>query len=167
MSDVLIYGIGNPGRQDDSLGVAFARQMEDWATNINLNIDIEYNYQLNVEDAARISDHKLVIFVDASKENIENFCLTRIIPKASNTVLSHLIDPESILFLCKELFNVQPEAYLLHIKGFEWEVGEPITDNALQNLKLAIKEIQDIMCQNLPLKEIVLNLDNIVLPVRL
>ncbi len=167
MSDILIFGIGNPGRQDDSLGIAFARQMEDWVTNINLNIDIEYNYQLNVEDAARIADHKLVIFADASKENIDNFCLTHVIPKASNTVLSHSVNPESILFLCKELFNVQPDAYIVHIKGYDWEFGEPITPNALKNLELAIKELKTVLQQDLSLKDIILNLDNIILPVKL
>jgi hydrogenase maturation protease len=167
MSEILVYGIGNPGRQDDSIGVMFARRMEDWATGNNLNIDIEYNFQLNIEDAARISIHKMVIFADASKENIENFCLTRIKPKASDTSLSHSVSPESVLFLCDELFNVMPDTYIVRIKGYEWEFGEPVTNKALNNLELAIKEIQSAFQQGLTVSEIILNLENIILPVNL
>jgi hydrogenase maturation protease len=161
MSDILIYGIGNPGRQDDSLGVTFATRMEDWVTTNNLNIDIEYNYQLNIEDAARISLHKIVIFADASKENIENFVVSRVLPKASNNSLSHSVNPESILFLCKELFNCQPEVYMVHIKGYEWELGKPVTGMALKNLELAFKKIQDVFIQELSFKELIVNIDTI------
>jgi hydrogenase maturation protease len=167
MSEILIYGIGNPGRQDDSIGVMFARRMEDWATGNNLNIDIEYNFQLNIEDAARISNNKMVIFADASKENIENFCLTRIKPKAIDISLSHSVSPESVLFLCDELFHVMPNAYIVHIKGYEWEFGEPVTNKALKNIELALKEIQSAFQQGLTASEIILNLENIILPVNL
>jgi Ni,Fe-hydrogenase maturation factor len=161
MSDILIYGIGNPGRQDDSLGVTFATLMEDWVTTNNLNIDIEYNYQLNIEDAARISLHKIVIFADASKESIENFVVSRVFPKASNDSLSHSVNPESILFVCKELFTCQPDAFIVHIKGYEWEFGEPATVNALNNLELAFKEIQNILQKEFTIKELIANLDTI------
>jgi Ni,Fe-hydrogenase maturation factor len=164
MRDILIYGIGNPGRQDDSLGVSFATCMEDWVTKNNLDIDVEYNYQLNVEDAARISLHKLVIFADATKEIIEKYYITRVIAKASNGILSHAVNPESILFLCKELFAYQPEAFVFHIKGYEWEFGEPVTKNALNNLQLALKEIQNILKHEIIIEKLVNSLDNIVMP---
>lgn len=163
MSGILIYGIGNPGRQDDSLGVAFATKFEEWATSINLSIDIDYNFQLSIEDAARISGHKLVIFVDASKEKIEDYCLTRIQPVPSSTATTHSISPESILFLCKELFDLQPAAFIVHIKGYEWEFGEPLTEKAQNNLAKAIEKMKNILQQDLPIEEIIKNLDNIVL----
>jgi hydrogenase maturation protease len=167
MSDILIYGIGNPGRQDDSIGVTFARRFEDWSLLSSLNVDIEYNYQLNIEDAARISAHKMVIFVDASQENIENYCITRVKPKPSDAQLSHSVNPESVLFLCKELFKVLPSAYILHIKGYKWEFGEPVSEKALNNLELAFNELKMIIRQDLTVREVMSNIENIILPVNL
>ena len=66
---ILIFGYGNPGRQDDGLGVAIAERIEGWARQVSqTNIEVDSNYQLNIEDASNISEHDIVYFVDASKE---------------------------------------------------------------------------------------------------
>ena len=77
---VLVFGIGNPGRQDDGLGPALVEQAEkllpgQLSSASNLQIDYDANYQLNVEDAETISAYDLVYFVDASKAEIET-CLS-------------------------------------------------------------------------------------------
>ena len=43
----IILGIGNNGRQDDGLGWAFLDFLEEQ----NTTIDLEYRYQLQIEDA--------------------------------------------------------------------------------------------------------------------
>ena len=40
------------------------------------DIETDSNYQLNIEDAARISAFDLVIFADATKENIKGYAFT-------------------------------------------------------------------------------------------
>ena len=45
---VLVYGYGNPGRQDDALGNEMIEKIKEWATkNHFTNIETESNYQLN------------------------------------------------------------------------------------------------------------------------
>ena len=66
---VLIYGYGNPGRQDDGLGNEFVEIMEKWIADEGIkNVFTDSNYQLNIEDADTISSKDIVVFVDATIE---------------------------------------------------------------------------------------------------
>ncbi|MFL7814309.1 MAG: Ni/Fe hydrogenase, partial [Anaerolineales bacterium] len=76
---VLVYGYGNPGRQDDGLGIALVDKLEEWASQQGLDgVQFENNYQLNIEDAEAISGKDLVIFADASEEEIVDFCFSEV-----------------------------------------------------------------------------------------
>jgi hydrogenase maturation protease len=139
-SSILIYGIGNPSRQDDALGVLFTDAMREWAESMKLsNITFDSNYQLNVEDALDISEKDLVIFVDASVEPIEDFLFRPLKSSKTITFTTHSLKPESVIALCNELFGKKPKAYLLTIKGYSWELSEPMTERARANLGEALK----------------------------
>jgi len=63
----LVYGYGNPGRQDDALGILLAERVERWLTMHPVEgVVTDSNYQLNIEDAATIAAFDRVIFADAS-----------------------------------------------------------------------------------------------------
>ena len=71
---ILIYGYGNPGRQDDGLGNAFTNRIQEWVAIEGLHdFHFDSNYQLNIEDAEAISNMDLVIFADASEEEIVKY----------------------------------------------------------------------------------------------
>ncbi|MBP6978979.1 MAG: hypothetical protein KBB71_11770, partial [Lentimicrobiaceae bacterium] len=83
---ILIYGYGNPGRQDDGLGNAFIEEIAVWIRENGIqDVELEADYQLNVEDALTIADKEIVILVDASiEEDIEDFKLTRVDPSGAS-----------------------------------------------------------------------------------
>lgn len=140
---ILIYGYGNPGRQDDGLGNAFVQRLEEWVNQEQIpGFEFDSNYQLNIEDAANIADKDMVIFVDASEEDIEDFILTPIDETAQVTFTTHAASPGYIVKLCRELYNHVPESYLLHIKGYTWEFREGLSERAIQNLDKALKSMQ-------------------------
>ncbi|MBS3750566.1 MAG: hydrogenase maturation protease [Anaerolineales bacterium] len=143
---ILVYGYGNPGRQDDGLGVALVEKLESWAAERQLTgISFENNYQLNIEDAEAISDKDLVIFVDASREDIDDFCLTEVDGSGKLSFTTHAASPDYIVKLCRELFDSQPRALLLHIKGYEWDLKEGLTEPARDNLEKAEPYLQNIL----------------------
>lgn len=144
MKKTLIYGYGNPGRQDDALGVIFAEKIELWAKENGFGfINIETNYQLNIEDASTISEYEQVIFADASKEeHIESFLYQKLQPSARVEFTMHSVSPAFILHLCESIFNRLPRAYLLQIRGFEWELREGLSIRASQNLENALQELK-------------------------
>ena len=143
---ILLYGYGNPGRQDDGLGIAFVDRIKEWVNAEGLTgFDFDSNYQLNIEDAATIAEKDIVIFADASVEDMDDFCLSAVDGTKNVTFTTHAASPGYIVQLCEELFDRHPPVYLLHIKGYEWEFMEGLTGQAQKNLDAAIEYFQDLL----------------------
>ena len=137
---ILIYGYGNPGRQDDGLGNAFTNRIQEWVAIEGLHdFHFDSNYQLNIEDAEAISNMDLVIFADASEEEIDDFCLSKVDGTSGVSFTTHAASPGYIVKLCEEIFNKKPLVLLLHIKGYEWEFKEGISEKATANLNAALR----------------------------
>ncbi|MCX6985726.1 MAG: hydrogenase maturation protease [Lentisphaerae bacterium] len=145
-SRILIYGIGNPSRQDDALGIVFVEKLQEWADREKLeNISFDSNYQLNIEDAYDVSEKDVLVFVDASVEPIDGFFFRQIFPGDSISISTHSMSPESVLSLSEELYGKKPSAFLLTIKGFSWELDASMTDKAVKNLNSAIVFVMDLL----------------------
>lgn len=144
--NILIYGFGNPGRQDDGLGIYLSEKIESWIKKENLDsIKVDCNYQLNIEDVAEIADKDLVVFVDASKEEISDFIFTEVRPSAVTEYTTHAVSPSYIYYLCDIIYNKTPDTYLLHVKGYKWDFLEEITDEAKNNLSKAYDFLKDFI----------------------
>ena len=155
MNEILIYGIGNPARQDDALGIIFIEKLEKWAVdNLITNLCFDTNYQLNIEDSASIKEKKLVLFVDASSESVESFSIKKIYPDFNMSISSHHVTPETLLELSKELFHKTPSAYLLEIKGYRWKLNKKITLKALKNLNCAYQFLTHLIMESQTLEDI-------------
>ncbi|MBU0487774.1 MAG: hydrogenase maturation protease [Bacteroidetes bacterium] len=143
--EILVYGYGNPGRQDDGLGPEFIARLEEWVKEEDYtNIELDSNYQLNIEDADTISSKDIVIFVDATTEEIDDFVLTTVVPNdATIEFTMHAVSSSFIIDLCQKLYNKYPETYLLHIKGYKWELQEGLTEKAEENLCIALAYMKD------------------------
>lgn len=136
-SGILIIGVGNSGRNDDGLGWKFVDIV---SQTIQGYFDIEYRYQLQVEDADLVSKYNKVIFADASQAAIQNGF--EIIPckKAGHYFFSsHLQTPEAILYLTEMLFNKNPEAFTVAIEGKNWGLGKSLSKEAEKNLEKALE----------------------------
>jgi hydrogenase maturation protease len=142
---ILIYAFGNPGRQDDGLGNRFVEELEPWLKeNGHDQVTTESNYQLNIEDADNIKDKDIVVFVDASIEDIDDYHLGIVEPSEGRSEFTmHAASPAYILALCIKLYQKHPETYLLQIRGYEWEFLEKLSPRAEQNLSLALGFIRE------------------------
>ena len=139
---VLVYGYGNPGRQDDSLGIEMVKKIDEWVEEHHItNIETDTNFQLNVEDAELISKKDVVVFVDATKEDeVHEFKFTHL--ESSPTKIDftmHAVSPEYVLHVCQDLFKKTPRTCVMAIKGYGWELKEGLTDNAKLNLEQAFQ----------------------------
>jgi hydrogenase maturation protease len=136
---VLVLGYGNPGRQDDGLGPAAAEAIEQWQL---AGVTVETNYLLNIEDALEAVEHDVVLFVDATMEGDEPFTMRRIEPAGAMTFTTHFVRPEIILAICQYCYDRVPEAWVLGIRGYEFELIEELTERARRNLGLALGHVQ-------------------------
>jgi len=130
----LLLAYGNPGRRDDGLGPALAARLEALALP---GVQIESDYQLNLEDAALLRECFIVIFADAGTCGPEPFLFSEIEPLAGPLgFTSHALSPQHLLALCRELYAYTPKAYLLEIRGYEFnEFGEGLSPQAERNLE--------------------------------
>ncbi|NTV84479.1 MAG: hypothetical protein HGA23_09305, partial [Bacteroidales bacterium] len=101
-------------------------------------IGFDSNYQLNIEDAEAISVNDLVIFADASTEDIEDFIFTEVSGERDVAFTTHAASPGYIVKLCNDLFGKCPKVHLLHIKGYQWEFKEGLSEKAELNLQKAL-----------------------------
>ena len=184
---ILIYGIGNPGRQDDGLGTLLVEEIQHAAIpgasipGIHHEFSFDANYQLNIEDAEAISRHDIVVFADASLGGGADGCapgaadnagaaedadaadtaaggntrspddspfrLYAIGPEPTASFSTHSVSPGGIVALCYELYDARPKAYMLAIRGYEWEVNEPLSERAEANLNAAVQFLTEALGQ--------------------
>ena len=131
---ILVIGYGNPGRQDDGLGPAAIAEIE----NMGLpNLTAFDNYQLNIEDALDVAAHDIVWFIDAAKTG-PSYSVRAVSPSSSIEFTSHIVRPETILAIAGQCYGGSPQAFLLAIRGYEFEFIEALTPAARQNLDAAL-----------------------------
>ena len=143
---ILLIAYGNPGRQDDGLGPELAERL----AKLQLaNIEIDSDYQLTVEHALDISRVDVVIFVDATKEDIEPYYFRPLTFDESATDLgfsTHSISPQAVLKLSDELFASKAKAYILGIRGYEFlQIEEGLSALAISNLNQAEMFIKTLL----------------------
>ena len=136
---VLILGYGNPGRGDDGLGPSASAEIGalGWP-----HVTAHDNYQLNIEDALDVATHTVVWFVDAARSGPSPFTITTLAPAASLEFTSHLVRPEAILALAHQYYGATPRAFLMGIRGYEFEFVEGLTAAATDNLQRAVERIK-------------------------
>ena len=141
---LLILGWGNPGRGDDGLGPALTRMLGE---RFGGAVDAESDYQLQVEDAAECAEHRRVIFVDADRAGPEPFSCRRVEPSAAPLGFSsHSVSPGALLAITRELFGRQPEAWLVGVRGYEFdEFHEGLSARARANLAAAADYLSEAL----------------------
>jgi hydrogenase maturation protease len=162
---ILILGYGNPGRQDDGLGPAFVNKVN----SLNLpHVSVDADYQLNIEDGATIADYDIVVFVDAAKDIAEPYTMSPLAASDKITFTSHTVSPDSILAICEDHFGARPEAYVMAIRGYEYEFQEGLTPRAEENMNAAMTYLksriqqwkEQVMDTARTLKKTVLTIDD-------
>jgi hydrogenase maturation protease len=146
MEKILVYGYGNPGRQDDGIGARFIELMESWIEqNGYSHINTDCNYQLNIEDSALIADYDKVYFVDASVvTEIESYKLEQVEPNdATIEFTMHAVSVAYVVDLCRKVYGKLPQAFVLHVKAYEFDFKEELTEKASENMNMALEFLKN------------------------
>lgn len=136
---ILLIGIGNDGRGDDALGWLFADRFSG-----NPALDVVYRYQLQIEDAALISEYDGVVFADASLAEIAGgFEVKECTPAASVHFSTHRLEPATILWLAKAVYQASTVGFVVAIQGYAWELHQGLSPSAALNLEKAVGYAED------------------------
>jgi len=88
-----------------------------------------YVHQLGPELAEALSQHDLVVFVDAHVEgaNWQPVHWQEIFPAYRSRMVSHHLTPDVLLALCQTLFGHAPKAYVLSVLGHDFDFGDELS----------------------------------------
>lgn len=133
---VLIFGYGNLSRGDDALGPLLVDFIE--YSIMPDSVEIQTDFQLQIEHALDLVDKKLVLFADASVSCRHAFAFTQLAAFRDNSYSTHAMSPAALLDVFVQITGrLPPPTFLLSIRGERFELGEDLSRAANRNLHLA------------------------------
>ncbi len=135
MTRLLLFGYGNPGRGDDALGPLL---IECIAGLQLVEVVCQQDMQLQVEHVTDLADCDLALFIDADLSCGAPFELTELTAAKDTSYTTHAMTPAALLHAYRQVYGKDaPPAFLLRIRGYEFELGDPLSAQAGANLDAA------------------------------
>ena len=146
MFKLLLFGYGNPGRGDDALGPLLIEHINHLElSDITCLVDM----QLLIEHATDLAGFDQILFVDADMSCGEPFEFSALHAGKDSSYTSHTLTPAALLFIYLQIYqHAAPPAFLLRIRGYHFELGDPLSARAGVNLEAAIKQIKQWYLQH-------------------
>jgi hydrogenase maturation protease len=137
---VVIFAVGNPSRGDDALGPECHGQLEKWLKNEMLadRFELIEDFQLQIEHAIDLQGRQLALFIDAGAKTPGPFTFERIAPATGAAYTTHELPPEAVLQVYVQTEGEEPPpAFVLCIRGEQFELGEALSAAASRHLDAA------------------------------
>jgi hydrogenase maturation protease len=133
---VLVFGYGNLSRGDDALGPLLLEYVE---SHCDLeSIEIQSDFQLQIEHALDLENRSLVLFVDASVACVNAYDFAMLEPARDKSYTTHAMSPAAVLDVYQSIKKrTPPPCFLLSIKAEKLELGEGLSTQAENNLNQA------------------------------
>ena len=152
---LLVIGWGSELRGDDAVGLVFARKLEAQA---HPGLEVIEVPQLTPELAWDVSRARRVVFADAvapgTVEGIGEMPVLRklevceSIPARFIPTCVHSLSPDRILELSAALYESRPEAWVLYLPAFDFNLGLEISSRAEQGVEEGLQILRPLL--NLP-----------------
>ncbi len=131
---IVIFACGNPSRGDDALAPCLISQLPHFQ-----DVVIVEDFQLQIEHALDLQHTTQAIFIDATVSGESPFSFYPIQPSNQVSYTSHALSPEEVLGVYQKTFQIPPPpSFILAIRGYSFELGDPLSDLAQQNLQAAL-----------------------------
>ena len=145
---VLILTWGNPSRGDDAVGPL----CHDKLIQLKLHdVEVLTDFQLQIEHCTDLENRELVIFVDASISATAPFEFRQISPQKDQSYSSHAVSPHSLIDICQGVNDSSlPECWLMEIRGYQFDLGTPLSSRAADNLQAAQLAIENFIKNKIP-----------------
>jgi len=160
MNKWIILGYGNPDRGDDGVawhllnelliseGIQKSDLFVSEITDLNGKADIWFNFQLLPEISELVAKYDRALFIDAHTGDIEeeiNF--EKIEPEFKNSPFTHHFSPSSCLAIAESISGSYPEAWLLSVRGYDFEFSRELSPKTKDLCKMALQKIQSLITE--------------------
>jgi len=147
---VVILAVGNPSRGDDAIGPLLCERLAAWlkGTELEAYFELIEDFQLNIEHALDLLGRELVLFIDAGEGTRAPFYFSRVVPATGMAHCSHELAPDAVLEVFRRTMHQEPPpAFVLCVRGEDFELGEPLSAAAQENVELAWACLQQLFRQ--------------------
>ncbi len=100
--------------------------------------------ELSLDLLEELAECDWAFFVDAALEG-EEVRVREIFPESKPSFLSHHLLPEQFLFWLEELYHLRPRAFLISVRGYDFDFGEELSPRALINAEKAVKVLEKLI----------------------
>ena len=148
----LIFAYGNPSRGDDALGPAMLELLEQSKRKSSepARFDLLTDYQLQIEHAIDLEQRECVLFVDASVSASAPYEFHRLQAARDSSYTTHAMSPAAVLDVYQQIKQREPPpSYMLSIRGYEFELGQAITEQANINLQQGYEFIKRLLATDI------------------
>ena len=141
IAPLLVLAVGNPSRGDDALGPSFlARAAVALADEIAAGrLELLTDFQLQIEHALDLTGRARVVFVDASVAAAPPFEFAPVAAARDRSALTHALSPAGVLAAHLGAFGPPPDAWVLAIRGAQFELGDDLSPAARAHLEAAVE----------------------------
>jgi hydrogenase maturation protease len=137
---VLIFTWGNPSRGDDAIGPCIHDRLQ--AADL-AGVDLLTDFQLQIEHALDLENRERILFVDASASAQPPFEFCALQPDRDRSYTTHAMSPGALLSVFTQINGQQPPpAFLLSVRGYEFGLGLPLSEQAQGNTESAYRFIE-------------------------
>jgi len=149
---VLVFAWGNPSRGDDALGPALLELIATCqAQGEFAAAELLSDFQLQVEHALDLQGRERILFIDASVSAQAPCELHSLQAERDTSYTTHAMSPAAVLAVYAEINDEPPPpAWLLAIRGYEFELGQPLSAQARDNLQAAYALARDFLGMRYP-----------------
>lgn len=152
---LVVFAVGNPSRGDDAIGPIICGRLAKWLENEHLSDRVELieDFQLNVEHALDLQGRELALFIDAGENTPAPFIFGQIYPSTATGHTTHALPPQAVLQVYRQMEGEEPPpAFVLCVRGENFELGEPLTVAAESHAALAFEQLKSLCRQVVPEK---------------
>lgn len=148
VAPVLIFTYGNPSRGDDGLGPAMYELLEkNKLASDNLDdVELLTDFQLQIEHAIDLEQRACILFIDASVSAEAPYEYYPLQAERDNSYTTHAMSPVAVLDVYQQINQCKPPpSFMLTIRGYEFGLGQTLTEQAIINLQQSYKFIRQLL----------------------
>ena len=140
---ILVFAYGNPSRGDDALGPAMYDLLYEKLPD---EVELLTDFQLQIEHSMDLDQREAVLFIDATMSATAPFRFYQLQAERDNSFTSHAMSPASLLDAYQQVNKKQaPPSFMLEIRGYEFGLGQPMSEQAELNLVQADSFIRNLI----------------------
>ncbi|MGQ9685853.1 MAG: hydrogenase maturation protease [Thiobacillaceae bacterium] len=133
----LIIGIGNPSRGDDALGPLLIERL---SGRLGTGVELLTDFQLQVEYVLDLAGRQEVVIADAAASGPVPFLFQPVAATEDAAYTTHSLSPAALLAAYGRYHAAPPPpCHVLAIRGYDFELGRPLSMQAAANLEAALR----------------------------